>query len=66
MTVRKLEAGATRLEALVVLDRDLPKVLAKEALDQMLQAEIAEFPGRLPASAARSAAAIGRAIAAAD
>ena len=45
MTVRKLKAGATRLEALVAQDRDLLKALAKEALDQVLQAEMAEFLG---------------------
>ena len=45
MTVRKLKAGAARLEALVAQDRDLLKALAKEALDQVLQAEMAEFLG---------------------
>jgi len=45
MTVRKLKAGVERLEAMVAQDRDLLKALVKEALDQLLQAEMAEFLG---------------------
>jgi len=48
MTVRKLKAVAPRLEALVGQDRDLLKALVKEALDQVLQAEMAEFLGAGP------------------
>ena len=48
MTVRKLKAGVARLEALVAQDRDLLKTLVKEALDQLLQAEMAEFLGAGP------------------
>ncbi|MDB5903473.1 MAG: family transposase [Betaproteobacteria bacterium] len=45
MTARKLEAGAVRLEALVAQDRDLLKALAKEALEQVMQGEMAELLG---------------------
>ena len=48
MTVRKLKTVAPRLEALVSGDRDLLKVLAKEALDQVLQAEMEAFLGAAP------------------
>ena len=48
MTVRKLKSVAARLEALVSQDRDLLKALAKEALDQVLQAEMTEFLGAAP------------------
>ena len=48
MTVRKLKAGVARLEGLVAQDRDLLKALVKEALDQLLQAEMAEFLGAAP------------------
>jgi putative transposase len=48
MTVRKLKAVAPRLEALVAQDQDLLKALAKEALDQVLQAEMAELLGAAP------------------
>ena len=48
MTVRKLKSGVARLEALVAQDRDLLKALVKEALDQLLQAEMAEFLGAAP------------------
>ena len=48
MTVRKLKAGVAGLEALVAQDRDLLKALVKEALDQLLQAEMAEFLGAAP------------------
>jgi putative transposase len=48
MTVRKLKAGVARLEGLVAQDRDLLKALVKEALDQLLQAEMAEFLGAGP------------------
>ena len=48
MTVRKLKPVAPRLEALVAQDRDLLKTLAKEALEQVLQAEMAEFLGAAP------------------
>lgn len=48
MTVRKLKAVAPRLEALVAQDRDLLRVLAKEALDQVLQAEMTQFLGAAP------------------
>ena len=43
MTERKLKTVGARLEALVAQDRDLLKVLVKEALDQILQAEMTEF-----------------------
>ena len=45
MTVRKLRTGGVRLEALVAQDRDLLKSLAQEALEQVMQAEMAEFLG---------------------
>ena len=40
MTDRKLKTVRPRLEALVAQDRDLLKALVKEALDQLLQAEM--------------------------
>ncbi|HET7237988.1 MAG TPA: IS256 family transposase [Terrimicrobiaceae bacterium] len=48
MTVRKLKAVTPRLEALVTQDQDLLKALAKEALEQVLQAEMSEFLGAAP------------------
>jgi putative transposase len=48
MTDRKLKAVRPRLEALMAQDRDLLKALAKEALDQILQAEMTEFLGAEP------------------
>lgn len=48
MTVRKLKAVPRRLEALVAQDQDLLKALVKEALDQMLQAEMTQFLGAAP------------------
>jgi transposase-like protein len=48
MTVRKLKAVPRRLEALVAQDQDLLRALVKEALDQMLQAEMTEFLGAAP------------------
>ena len=48
MTERKLKAVRPRLEALVAQDRDLLKTLVKEALDQVLQAEMTEFLGAAP------------------
>src|SRR5690349_3971777 len=45
MTVRKLKTGAVRLEALVAQDRDLLKALAKEALEQVMQGEMADLLG---------------------
>ena len=48
MTERKLKAVGPRLEALVAQDRDLLKALVKEALDQILQAEMSEHLGAEP------------------
>src|SRR6185295_2228742 len=48
MTERKLKVVRPRLEALVAQDRDLLKALVKEALDQLLQAEMTEFLGAAP------------------
>ena len=48
MTDRKLKTVRPRLEALVAQDRDLLKALVKEALDQLLQAEMTEFLGAAP------------------
>jgi putative transposase len=48
MTVRKLKAVAPRLEALMAQDQDLLKTVAKEALEQVLQAEMTEFLGAAP------------------
>ena len=48
MTERKLKTVRPRLEALVAQDRDLLKALVKEALDQILQAEMTEFLGAAP------------------
>ena len=48
MTERKLRAVRPRLEALVAQDRDLLKALVKEALDQILQAEMTEFLDAAP------------------
>ena len=45
MTVRKLKSGAVRLEALVAQDRDLLRTLAKEALEQVMQGEMADLLG---------------------
>jgi hypothetical protein len=45
MTERKLKAVQPRLEALVTQHRDLLKALVKEALDQILQAEMTDFLG---------------------
>ena len=44
----RVKSVAPRLEALVSQDRDLLKALAKEALDQVLQAEMTEFLGAAP------------------
>ena len=56
MTERKLKPVRPRLEALMAQDRDLLKALVKEALDQLLQAEMTEFLGAGPGerNAARS------------
>ena len=48
MTERKLKVVKPRLEALVAQDRDLLKALVKEALDQILQAEMTDFLGAGP------------------
>jgi hypothetical protein len=48
MTERKLKAVRPRLEALLAQDRDLLKALVKEALDQILWAEMSEFLGAAP------------------
>src|SRR5687767_7154826 len=48
MTERKLKTVRPRLEALMAQDRDLLKALVKEALDQLLQAEMTEFLGAAP------------------
>ena len=48
MTERKLKAVRPRLEALVSQDRDLLKALVKEALDQILQAEMTDLLGAAP------------------
>ena len=48
MTEKKLKAVRPRLEALMAQDRDLLKALVKEALDQILQAEMSEFLGAAP------------------
>jgi putative transposase len=45
MTERKLKTVRPRSEALVARDRDLLKVLVKEALDRILQAEMTDFLG---------------------
>ena len=56
MTERKLRSVGPRIEALVAQDRDLLKALVKEALDQILQAEMTEFLGAVPVKAAGSRA----------
>jgi putative transposase len=48
MTVRKLKPAARRIEALVAEDRDLLKALVKEALEEVLQAEMTECVGAEP------------------
>jgi putative transposase len=48
LTERKLKAVRPRLEALVAQARDLLKALVKEALDQILQAEMTDFLGAAP------------------
>ena len=48
MTEKKVKAVRPRLEALMAQDRDLLKALVKEALDQILQAEMTEFLGAAP------------------
>src|SRR5438128_985023 len=48
MTGGKLDSIPSRLETLLAQDRDLVKVLLKEALDQILQAEMTEFLGAAP------------------
>ena len=55
MTVRKLKAVAPRLEALMAQDQDLLKTVAKEALEQVLQAEMTEFLGAAPRAGRRAA-----------
>ena len=57
MTERKLKPVRPRLEALVSQDRDLLKALVKEALDQILQAEMTDFLGAAPSE--RSASRLG-------
>ena len=57
MTERKLKAVRPRLEALVSQDRDLLKALVKEALDQILQAEMTDFLGA--AAGERNATRVG-------
>lgn len=48
MTVRKLKAVPSRLEALVAQDKDLLKALVREALEQILQTEMTDFLGAAP------------------
>ena len=48
MTVRKLKPAARRIEALVAEDRDLLKALVKEALEEVLQAEMTDCLGAEP------------------
>ena len=48
MTVRKLKPAARRIEALVAEDRDLLKTLVKEALEEVLQAEMTACVGAEP------------------
>ena len=55
MTERKLKPVRPRLEALVSEDRDLLKALVKEALDQILQAEMTDFLGAAPSERSASA-----------
>jgi putative transposase len=57
MTDRKLKPVRPRLEALLAQHRDLLKALVKEALDQVLQAEMTEFLSAAPGE--RSAARLG-------
>ena len=45
MTVTKLKARKPRLESLVAADRDLMKALVKEALQEVLEAEMSECVG---------------------
>ena len=48
MTERRLEPVRPRLEALVAQDQDLLTALVKEALAQLLQAEMTDFLGAAP------------------
>ena len=48
MTERKLKPVRPSVEALVAQDRDLLEAPVKEALDQVLQAELTEFIGAAP------------------
>jgi transposase-like protein len=48
MTERKLKTVRPRSEALVAQDRDLLKVLVREALDRILQTEMTDFLGAAP------------------
>ena len=48
MTEKKVKTVRPRLEALMAQDRDLLKALVKEALDQILRAEMTEFLGAAP------------------
>ncbi len=48
MTVRKLKPAPQRIEALVAEDRDLLKTLVKEALEEVLQAEMTDCVGAEP------------------
>src|ERR1041385_6524057 len=57
MTEKKVKTVRARLEGLMAEDRDLLKALVKEALDQILQAEMTEFLGAGPGE--RSADRVG-------
>ena len=55
MTVAKLKTKQPSAKALIVGERDLMKALVKEALDEVLDAEMTEVLGAGRASARRSA-----------
>ena len=66
MTVAKLKTKLPAVKALLAGERDLIKTLVKEALNEVLDAEMTELLELNAASERRRAAAIVRAITAED
>ena len=57
MTVKKLKTPGPAVEGLITEDRDFMKALMRQALEEVLGAEMTEFLGAAQASGARGAAA---------
>ena len=62
MTARQHSANSIDLKALVAKDRDLMKALMKEALQEVLEAEMTELLGPAPTNGRPAARATGPAI----